>query len=88
MEFDQIEPIGDRRSDIRAGLICATFANVTSGVRGGSTDWSPADFMLFGKSNTYQPAEAESASDAILEQDPEVHSALIKAAIFGIKPGK
>ena len=70
--YDQMDPIGETRADIRTGLVCSTFANVMGG---GST--TPSDFMLFQKKPAPEP---------VLESDPEAHSQLIMSAVFGIDP--
>ena len=72
MAFDQIDPIGDTRADIRTGLVCSTFANVMGG---GNT--TPSDFMLFQRKPEPEP---------VLEIDPEAHSQLIMSAVFGVNP--
>lgn len=70
-----IEPIGETRADVRAGLICSTLANVMGG---GDEPRTPADFMLF----QHKPPEAE----PLLEMDPEAQSNLIMSSVFGIDP--
>ena len=44
--FDQIEPIGEVRGDVRAGIIASTYASGTMKKKGGGK-WSPLDFMPF-----------------------------------------
>lgn len=44
MLFERMEPFGDRRHDLQAGIIAATIANVN---RGKDTEaYVPSDFML------------------------------------------
>ncbi|WP_305242098.1 DUF4035 domain-containing protein [Sulfuriferula sp.] len=70
--FDAAAPIGDVRSDVQAGLICATLANVN---RGKDTEpFNPIDFMPY--------AERPPAPEPIL-LDPEAQSRLIMSAVFG-----
>jgi hypothetical protein len=45
LDFYAVEPFGDTRADIRAGIIAATTANVYRGK--GKKPFSPSDFMLF-----------------------------------------
>ena len=48
--YYDLEPFGERRADLRAGRICATFANVMGGGKA-----TPADFMP-----SFEPAQPES----------------------------
>ncbi len=43
--FYNIEPFGDQRADLRAGIVASTVAAVFAG--SSNTHFSPADFMLF-----------------------------------------
>lgn len=43
--FWRLEPWGDMRADLRAGIIASTVANVMSGKKGRTT--TPADFMPY-----------------------------------------
>jgi hypothetical protein len=63
MAFYRIEPWGDERADLRAGVIASTVANVSGTVRKGQRPYRPGDFALkFGGA----PAAYEAADD-----DPE-----------------
>lgn len=81
--FDRLEPIGEIRADYRGALVCQTIA----AVMGGSKDPIPlSSFMLFDGKN--DPVVQDIEPESILDIDPEVQSALIKAALFGIAPTK
>jgi len=43
MAYDSLDPIGSTRSDLRAGIIASTIANVNRGKNGQS--FKPDDFM-------------------------------------------
>jgi hypothetical protein len=73
--YDQIEPIGERREDYRTALICQTVASVMSSSK---EPIKLSDFMLF------DDVEPTASAEPVLEFDPEVQSALIKAALFGV----
>lgn len=57
MLYEQIEPFGERRADLRAGMNCATTANVH---RTREQPYPPSDFML-----PWEPAREK------VEQTPE-----------------
>jgi hypothetical protein len=44
--YDAMEPVGDRRADLRAGSICATLANVHRDEEKKRTPFTPEDFVL------------------------------------------
>ncbi|WP_025917671.1 DUF4035 domain-containing protein [Herminiimonas sp. CN] len=73
--YDQLEPIGERREDYRTALVCQTVANVMGSSK---EPLKLSDFMLF------EDVGPVTEADPVLEFDPEVQSALIKAALFGI----
>ncbi len=43
MAFDSLEPIGDRRADLQAGVVCATMANLERPA--GHRAYQPHEFM-------------------------------------------
>ncbi len=43
MAYDQLEPMGEQRADLRMGIMAATLANVNRGR--GQRAFKPADFM-------------------------------------------
>ncbi len=45
MAFYELEPFGDARADLRAGIIASTLANVNRGKE--TKAFTPQDFMLF-----------------------------------------
>lgn len=53
MAFDSLEPVGELRADVRAGLVAATVANVHRGR--GQRAFTPGDFMPF--SHRARPAD-------------------------------
>jgi hypothetical protein len=42
--YEQLEPFGDRRGDLLAGMICSTVANYLQGPKGKPR--KPVDFMI------------------------------------------
>ena len=75
LAYDQLEPFGDARADLRAGLICSTVANFSMSPP--KSPVRPSDFMLF---------EKAARDDApVLLADPKSHSSLIRQAIFGVR---
>lgn len=46
LAFSQIEPIGDAREDLRAGIIASTIANSFRDTEKQKKPYSPADFMI------------------------------------------
>ena len=79
--YYQIEPWGEDRSDLRAGIVASTIANYAGKER--ATDAPPAlpaDFMPY----LDRPEPAEPAGDRPLT-DEEL-AAWADAAIFGIQP--
>lgn len=45
MAFYRLEPFGDERADLRAGIVASTVVNVNRGKRGKAT--KPTDFMPY-----------------------------------------
>lgn len=45
MAFYEIEPFGDGRADLRAGVVASTVANFSPGPR--SKIYKPEDFLMF-----------------------------------------
>ncbi len=77
LAYDQIEPFGPQREDLRTGLICSAVVNHSM-----SPPKSPvraSDFMLFAQS------ERTGKPPAVLLSDPVAQSDLIRQAIFGVK---
>lgn len=70
MAFDSIDPIGEGRADLRAGIIAATVAN--HGMSPPRQPASPADFMPL-----------QRAREPILAADAVEHGRLIAATLFG-----
>lgn len=46
MAFDSLEPFGDQRADLRAGIVAATVVNSNPWRKKGSRAARPSDFML------------------------------------------
>jgi len=55
--FYEIDPFGDQRGDIQAGVIASTAANLKRDKK--SKPFTPQDFMLFNKKPEYQIDESE-----------------------------
>ena len=78
MAFYRLEPFGDERADVRAGMVCAVVHNVNRGKRGKAA--KPTDFM------PYHTA-AEDRRKALDRPDPKDLSQKVRA-IFGSMPAK
>jgi hypothetical protein len=77
MAFDAIEPFGEARADLRAGIVAAVTANHSFAPP--RQPRKPSDYMLFAEK---QP---DDGIDGILLDDPEEQAKLIKRTIFGVK---
>ncbi|HMW57858.1 hypothetical protein [Accumulibacter sp.] len=79
--YYQIEPWGEDRADLRAGIVASTIANYAGKLRAEGADPAiPADFMPYLDRPEQAPqAEAQTLSDDEL-------AAWADAAIFGIPP--
>lgn len=65
MAYEQIEPFGEQRADLRAAIIAATVANALRG-RKSRRRWKPADFMpVFARKRTATPDELLAKARAI-----------------------
>jgi hypothetical protein len=74
MAFDAIDPFGDERADLRAGVIASVTANHSMNP---PEKWrKPSDFMLF--ADKREPAP-------LLLPDPQAQSKLILEQVFGMK---
>ena len=73
MAYDRIEPIGEVRADLRAGIIASTVANHSMSPP--KEPMRPLDFMPF----------ARKQSGPILIKNQEDHSRLLAKTIFGDK---
>ncbi|MCH8189083.1 MAG: DUF4035 domain-containing protein [Proteobacteria bacterium] len=73
MAFYRLEPFGDERADLRAGIVASTIANVNRGKRGRAK--KPTDFM------PYRTA-AEQRRKALDRPDPKELSQKVRS-IFG-----
>jgi Protein of unknown function (DUF4035) len=63
MAYNELDPIGEWRSDVRAALICDTLAKVF----GGSTTTTIDSFMLkFGNETAERPASPEDLKAKVL----------------------
>lgn len=74
MAYDQIEPIGEARADLRAGILASTFVN--HGASPPRRPVKPVDFMPFARA--FSPA-----GEAIALSDPDEHGHLLAKALFG-----
>lgn len=86
MAYAALEGLPESRADYRSGQVCATLANVHR--QAGVDPFSPADFVPRDIADDDDDVEVDSAGvdDAVLLPDPEAHSRLIMAAVFGIVP--
>ncbi len=78
MAFYRLEPFGDERADLRAGIIASTVANSNRGKRGETR--KPTDFMPF-------RTAAEDRRKALDRPEPKELSQKARA-IFGSMPSK
>ncbi|SOZ99449.1 conserved hypothetical protein [Cupriavidus taiwanensis] len=74
MAFDRIDPFGEGRADLRAGIIASAAAN--HGSVSLPEPYQPSHFMPF------LPREPDKP---VLLDDPQKQSALILTAVFGRK---
>lgn len=74
MAFDSLEPFGEARADLRAGIIAATMANHSMSPP--KEPRRPIDYMLFAKRPEVKP---------ILLADKKAQSNLLKQVLFGKK---
>ncbi len=74
MAYDQIEPIGEARADLRAGILASTFVN--HGASPPRRPVKPVDFMPFARA--FSPA-----GEAIALSDPDEHGRLLAKTLFG-----
>ncbi len=59
MAYDQIEPFGEQRADMRSASVCVTLANINRGK--GKRAFKLGDFMLFTKTDRRQTVEQQIA---------------------------
>ncbi len=83
LAYSELEPWGPLQADFRAGQICATLANVNRDPRARSEPWAARDFF---PSLDRAMSSIPRASAAVLLDDPQAQSDLIKQAIFGVQP--
>ena len=74
MAFDRLEPLGEARADLRAGIIAAAVGN--HGYLRPDKPYQASDFMPFLKREADAP---------ILLSDPDKQSNLILSSVFGRK---
>lgn len=73
MAFDRLDPFGESRADLRAGIIASAAAN--HGYRDIKTPYQPGDFMPYLKRS----------DEPVLLDDPDKQAALILSDVFGRK---
>jgi hypothetical protein len=83
LAYSELEPWGPLQADFRAGQICATLANVNRDPRARAEAWAARDFF---PSLDRAMSSIPRASAAVLLDDPQAQSDLIKQAIFGVQP--
>ena len=74
--YDQLEPFGEQREDLRVGQICSTVANHSFSPP--TKPRKPTDYMLFAQAD--QPE-----TQPTLLKDAKAQSDLIRQVIFGVK---
>ena len=77
--FYQLEPWGENRADLRAGIIASTMTNLYASWVGSKTTTNPADFMP-----TFEPHETRPTEERQLT-DEEL-AAWADAVIYGLEP--
>ena len=75
MAYDSIEPFGEQRADLRAGIIASVVANHSMAPPREAR--RPSDYMLF--------AGKHEESDGVILADPKAQSKLLKQTLFGVK---
>jgi hypothetical protein len=83
-QFYEIEPWGDHRADLRAGVIAATLQNVYYQAVGAEQTARPLDYMPY----VDKPEPEKEPEIDIHELTDEQIAAWADAAIFGIAPGE
>ncbi len=78
--YAALEGMPESRADFRSGQICATLANVHR--QDGVDPFSPADFVPRDIGDDDEAPDDDGG--AVLLPDPESHSRLIMAAVFGV----
>ena len=77
LAYSRIEPFGGHWEDFRTGQVCATVANFAGKALKDGSDITPDHFFpTLGKNDRQDEPE--------LFDDPEAHSDLIMAQVFGI----
>ncbi len=88
MAYEQVEPFGDARGDLQAGVVASTIANVNRGKRAKS--YKPQDFLLQFRKPQAQSLSAEAtlaAAMAAFGVVGEEHNASGQGAETGTDPG-
>lgn len=78
--YYDLEPFGDIRADLRAGIVSSTIANVMGDQKQLT---SPADFMPLLKSRTVGEVP-DDGRIVLSDADPNVQAALVLANVFGV----
>lgn len=73
MAYEQMEPFGETRADLRAGIVASTVAN--HGMAELKRPARPSDYMPF--------IEKQDSSQPVLLDDPDKQSQLILETMFG-----
>lgn len=80
MAYYQEEPFGEIIADLRHGVATSVLANVNRNAEARPEPYRADDFIGWRETKSPEPDEPQ------FIEDSEAQSALIKAAIFGIKP--
>lgn len=65
MAYAHLEPFGDERGDLRAGIVASTIANVNRDPKRTPEPFRPEDFMPFTEERTPDPADVAARAAAL-----------------------
>lgn len=68
VQFDALDPIGERRGDIRMAQLCALTANINRDAKRKPEPFQLAEFMPFEKAHTTEPKRDGAHIDPALVQ--------------------
>lgn len=79
LAYYNVEPFGERFSDLRTGLITSAIYNVNRNIKAHPNAFGALHFIPWAERTA-----ANDAAEPVLLSDPEAQSSLISAALFGI----
>lgn len=77
LAYDSIEPIGEERADLRAGMVCATIANMSGKILNQGNTAKPIDYMPY--SQEKQKPQTGADHLRIFKEFSEAHNAAVLA---------